>query len=72
MPAEREGGKEPMKVNRKYLRIFLVFFILFGIYQLSELAAIKDPSVPRVALIGTSLLIGASIAIAGYVLYKVK
>jgi hypothetical protein len=61
-----------MKVNRKYLRIFLIFFILFGIYQLIELLTLKDPNVPQVALIGTSLLIGTVIAIAGYVLYKAR
>lgn len=61
-----------MKVNRKYLRIFLIFFILFGIYQLSELLTIKDPAVPPAALVGASLLVGIVIAIAGYVLYKTR
>lgn len=59
-----------MKVNRKYLRIFLVFFILFGIYQLNELLAINDPAVPRAAVLGSGLLVGTVVAIAGYVLYK--
>jgi hypothetical protein len=61
-----------MLVNRKFLRIFLVFLILFGGYQIYEVLAVKSQSVSGVVTLGTVALIATVMAIAGYVLYKAK
>jgi hypothetical protein len=59
-------------VNRKYLRIFLIFLILFGAYQIYEILAIKDPSVSATVTTGAVLLIATVIVSAGWFLKNIK
>jgi len=37
-------------VNRKYFRIFLIFLILFGAYQIYEMLTIEQPAISQTIL----------------------
>lgn len=61
-----------MTVNKRYLRIFLIFLILFGGYQIYEILTLKDPAVSGTLAAGAVLLIGVVIFSAGWFLKNVK
>lgn len=61
-----------MTVNRRYLRIFLIFLILFGAYQIYEILTINDPTVPATITTGSIILIATVIVSAGWFLKNVK
>lgn len=61
-----------MTVNRRYLRVFLIFLILFGAYQIYELFTIKDPTVSEAITAGAVMLIATVIVSAGWFLKNIK
>lgn len=61
-----------MTVNRKYVRIFLIFLILFGAYQIYEISSIKDPTVSATITTGAVILIATVMVSAGWFLKNIK
>jgi len=59
-------------VNRRYLRIFLIFLILFGAYQIYGVLTIDDPAVSKVIPAGVAALIGIVILSAAWFLKNIK
>lgn len=61
-----------MTVNRKYFRIFLVFLILFGGYQMYEILTIEQPVISKTMITGFALLIATIIGSAVWFLRNTK
>ena len=61
-----------MTVNKRYLRIFLIFLILFGAYQIYEIFSIKDPTVSATITTGAVILIVTVMVSAGWFLKNIK
>ncbi|MDT8903926.1 hypothetical protein [Anaeroselena agilis] len=61
-----------MTVNRKYFRIFLVFLILFGAYQIYEILTIKQPVISKNMIIAFALLIAIIVGSAVWFLRNTK
>jgi uncharacterized membrane protein (DUF485 family) len=61
-----------MLVNRKYFRIFLVFLILFGAFQIYEILTVQQTAVSRTMIIGFALLIATIVGSAVWFLKNTK
>ncbi len=61
-----------MTVNRRYVRIFLIFLILFGAYQIYEILTINDPTVSATITTGSIILIATIMVSAGWFLKNIK
>lgn len=61
-----------MTVNRKYLRIFLIFLILFGGFQIYEMLTIEQPVISKTMLTGFVMLIAIIIGSAVWFLRNTK
>jgi uncharacterized membrane protein (DUF485 family) len=61
-----------MLVNRKYFRIFLVFLILFGAFQIYEILTVQQTAISRTMIIGFALLIATIVGSAVWFLKNTK
>ena len=61
-----------MTVNRKYFRIFLIFLILFGGFQIYEILTIEQPVISTTMLTGFVMLIAVIIGSAVWFLRNTK
>ena len=61
-----------MTVNRRYLRVFLIFLILFGAYQIYDILTINDPAVSTTITTGAVILVAVVIVSAGWFLKNIK
>ncbi len=61
-----------MTFNRKYFRIFLVFLILFGGFQIYEMITIKQPVISKNILAGFVMLLVVIVGSAIWFLRNTK
>lgn len=61
-----------MTVNKKYLRIFLIFMVLFGAYQLYDIYTVRHPGGGDIIGTGVMMLVGVVIVSALWFLKNVR
>ncbi len=61
-----------MTVNKRYFRVFLIFLILFGAYQMYEINTLQDPGVSEIVITGAMMLIGVVIVSAIWFLKNIR